>query len=79
MDSKLTLKLESSIIEEAKKYAKKHQTSVSKMVENYLLAVTQNPYDQEITPLVKSLSGVIEIPQDEDQLEYTKFLDKKYQ
>lgn len=79
MDSKLTLKLESSIIEEAKKYAKKHQTSVSKMVENYLLAVTQNPYDQEITPLVKSLSGVIEIPQDEDHLEYTKFLDKKYQ
>lgn len=79
MDSKLTLKLESSIIEEAKKYAKKHQTSVSKMVENYLLAVTQNPYDQEITPLVKSLSGIIEIPQDEDQLEYTKFLDKKYQ
>ena len=79
MDSKLTLKLESSIIAEAKKYAKKHHTSISKMVENYLLSVTQNPTKQELTPLVKSLSGVIEAPKENDKLGYTTFLDKKYQ
>ena len=35
MNTKLTLSLDQKIIEEIKSYAKKHQVSLSKMVENY--------------------------------------------
>lgn len=36
MDAKLTLKLDSTIIEQAKIYAKDKNTSVSKLIESYL-------------------------------------------
>jgi predicted HicB family RNase H-like nuclease len=36
MDTKLTLKLDGDIIEQAKIYAKKKNTSLSKLIESYL-------------------------------------------
>lgn len=80
MNSKLTLKLNSTVIARAKKYAKKHNTSLSKMIESYLDSVTkENNSGIEITPLVKSLSGVIELPADYDyRKDYTDYLDQKY-
>lgn len=36
MDTKLTLKLDNSIIEHAKRYAKDKNTSLSKLIESYL-------------------------------------------
>ncbi|MCX6337136.1 MAG: DUF6364 family protein, partial [Bacteroidetes bacterium] len=36
MDTKLTLKLEQQVIENAKIYAKMNHTSLSKLIENYL-------------------------------------------
>jgi len=36
MDTKLTLKLDKAVIARAKRFAKAHHTSVSKMVERYL-------------------------------------------
>lgn len=80
MNSKLTLKLSSIVIARAKKYAKKHNTSLSRMIESYLDAVTKEDNSGvEITPLVKSLSGVIKLPADYDyRKEYTDHLDRKY-
>ena len=80
MNSKLTLKLSSNVITRAKKYAKKHNTSLSKMIEAYLDSVTgEKSSEIEITPLVKSLSGVIELPEDYDyRKDYTDYLDQKY-
>ena len=80
MNSKLTLKLNSIVIARAKKYAKKHNTSLSRMIESYLDSVTKEENSGiEITPLVKSLSGVIELPADYDySKDYTDHLDKKY-
>jgi hypothetical protein len=70
MDSKLTLKLDKSVIEQAKVYAKKNQVSLSRLIENYLASLTQkdksNKKEIEITPLVKSLSGSIKVPDDFD-------------
>jgi hypothetical protein len=37
MNSKLTLKLNSEVIARAKSYAKKRNTSLSKMIESYLI------------------------------------------
>jgi hypothetical protein len=62
MDTKLTLKLNESVIEQAKIYAKSKNTSLSQLIETYLTLIV-NPKDgnEEITPLVKSLSGVIKL------------------
>lgn len=80
MDTKLTLKLEQSIIEKAKFYAKSHRTSLSKLIENYLLNITnENEKEENITSLVKSLSGIIDLPKDYDhKKEYSDYLINKY-
>ena len=80
MDTKLTLKLEQNIIEKAKDYAKSHRTSLSKIIENYLQKITNdNEEKDKITPLVKSLSGIIDLPKDFDlKKEYSDFLVNKY-
>lgn len=80
MDTKLTLKLEETVIEKAKDYAKNHRISLSKLIENYLLNVTNdNQNEEKITPLVKSLSGIIDLPRGYDhKKEYGDFLANKY-
>jgi hypothetical protein len=80
MDTKLTLKLEDTIIEKAKEYAKNNKTSLSKLIENYLLNITgDKENDEKITPLVKSLSGVINLPEGFDHKKgYAEFLTGKY-
>jgi len=79
MDTKLTLKLDNSIIEQAKTYAKKKNTSLSKLIESYLGLLVDPKDNQEVTPLVKSLSGVINLPKNFDyKKDYKKHLLNKY-
>ena len=80
MDTKLTIKLDNDVISRAKRYAQHRRTSLSKMIESFLDSVTKNESDDiEITPLVKSLSGVIKLPEIYDyKKERTDFLIKKY-
>ncbi len=80
MDTKLTLKLDDNIIAKAKDYAKLKKTSLSALIENYLHHLTKDKTtESSITPLVRSLSGVIDLPnKDNSKKEYTDFLTKKY-
>lgn len=80
MDTKLTLRLKPNVIERAKIFARENNISLSKMIENYLDSLTkQKPVDVEITPLVESLSGVVELPDGYDHKEeYTEYLLEKY-
>lgn len=79
METKLTLKLNKSIIEEAKKYSKDKNVSLSKMIENYLKTVTKNQSEvKEPSPLVKSLTGIITLDSDDDKKDYINYLDRKY-
>jgi len=80
MDTKLTLSVDKTIIEKAKKYAKMHNVSLSRIIESYLALLTQKQKnDIELTPLVESLSGVICLEDDFDyNKEYTDFLVDKY-
>ncbi len=79
METKLTLKLNKSIIEEAKKYAKDKNTSLSKMIETYLKTVTKSPKQEiEISTLVKSLTGIIHLDEDDYKESHIKHLEKKY-
>jgi hypothetical protein len=80
MDTKLTLKLNEDIIAKAKEYAKSRKTSLSDLIENYLQKITSDKNsNRTITPLVKSLSGVISLPKDaNDKEDYTDYLINKY-
>lgn len=66
MITKLTLTIEKSVIEKAKKYAKENERSLSDIIENYLKALTEDNSDEkfELTPLVKSLKGSFKAPDD---------------
>lgn len=80
MDKKLTLSLDEAIIENAKKYAKLNNISLSKLIESYLTTLTKRKKSStEITPLVESLSGVISLDNDFDVKDaYTDYLIEKY-
>ncbi|RAV29261.1 DUF6364 family protein [Sinomicrobium soli] len=63
MDKKLTLSLDQAVIEKAKVYARSNNISLSKLIESYLASLTKRTKRKpEITPLVESLSGVIDLP-----------------
>jgi hypothetical protein len=81
METKLTLRLNKNVIERAKQYAQLHKTSISRLVESYLDVVTkQSKPENEITPLVESLSGVMEVDINFDhKKEYTDYLIDKHQ
>ncbi|MCB9032874.1 MAG: hypothetical protein H6553_03475 [Chitinophagales bacterium] len=80
MDKKLTLSLNESVIDKAKSYAKSNNISLSKLIESYLNALTKSTNKkEEITPLIKSLSGVIELPSDFNEKEiYAEHLLEKH-
>ena len=82
METKLTLRLNDNVIERAKVYARNHKISLSKMIESYLDNITaqrEKKKENSITPLVESLSGVIDLPADFDyKKEYGDYLAKKY-
>jgi hypothetical protein len=83
MNAKLTLKLNEEVIEQAKEYAKSNQTSLSVLVENYLQKLTTGAkgkkQKRKVTPLVKSLSGIIDLPADYDhKKDYSDYLTNKY-
>jgi len=71
MDAKLTLKLDKNVIEKAKKYAKSHERSLSRLTESYLKSLIDNKSNQseadiEISPFVKSMRTWVHLPADFD-------------
>lgn len=78
MNTKLTLNLDKSIIEEAKSYAKENNVSLSKLIENYLNSLTKTSKEGiKVSPLVESLTGIISSDIDERK-SYRDYLSEKY-
>lgn len=80
MQTKLTLTIEQSIIEQAKLYAKDKGRSLSELIENYLKVVLEdNQQEVKLSPSIKKLKGSIKLPGDFDyKKELTKSLSAKY-
>lgn len=80
MNTKLTLSLDQKVIEEIKSYAKKHQVSLSKMVENYFnLVVQKTEFEATTSALVAELTGIINLPKNfNEKEEYYNFLSEKF-
>lgn len=84
--TKLTLTIsDPSIIEEAKSHAKETGRSLSAIVENLLKTLLNDKKDslpqkqEEISPIVKSLKGVVSVPENwDDKEELYKALSEKY-
>ena len=80
MNTKLILSLNKSVLDEARNYAKSNKTSLSKLIESYLSTLAKKEKQEiEITPLVQSLSGLIDLEDTTDNKEdYTGYLINKY-
>ena len=81
MDTKLTLKLDKDVINRMKIYAKKEQKSLSKIVENYFIYLSETEYTavNNYSPLVRELSGIIDLKEQVDTKdEYVDYLAEKY-
>lgn len=79
MKTKLTLNLDKGVIEQAKSYAKDNSVSLSKLIENYLNSlISKRETERKVSPLVKSLTGVIPNESIDDKKDYREFIAKKY-
>lgn len=81
MHSKLTLRIEEPLIKAAKRYSKAHGKSLSQLVADYLLLVTESDSTESKKgsepPISLSLKGILSGKKiDED--EYKKYLKKKF-
>lgn len=82
METKLTLKMDADLIEKAKRYAKEHDESLSKVVENFFRFLpdeNENESDEiEITPWVKSMMSEKQHDpnEDYDDIRYQRLKEK---
>ncbi|MEJ2425178.1 MAG: DUF6364 family protein [Candidatus Thiodiazotropha sp.] len=77
MQSKLTLRLDETLIERAKVYAKQQNKSLSQVVTDYFLMLTKEVESSESPPITQSLTGVIK-DQSIDIDDYKRHLLEKY-
>lgn len=81
MQTKLTLKMEDSVIRSAKRYARANRRSLSKIVEGYFRTVARDKSNiqESLPPIVSSLAGILKGSKSRDlKAEYADYLKKKY-
>ncbi|VAX08964.1 hypothetical protein MNBD_GAMMA26-2212 [hydrothermal vent metagenome] len=77
MQTKLTLRLEGSLIQQAKNYAKQHGKSLSQVVSDYFQILTQKEKRIKTPPITRSLIGVLESSHVEID-DYKRHLEEKF-
>ena len=79
MQTKLTLRLEDQLIEQAKSYAAQAGKSVSQIVADYfkLLTVEKTKRTPPATPITQSLRGLLR-GSNIDEQSYKKYLEEKH-
>ncbi len=78
MQTKLTLRLDDSLIQQAKAYSRATGKSLSRIVADYFALLAVTPADElpEITPTVRKLRGALK-GADADRSDYREYLEKK--
>lgn len=79
MSAKITLYSENHLIEKVKKYAKEHNTSVSKMVTNFfeLIVKQEDETSKSEAQNTSKLYGLLKGKQI-DETDYQHYIEKKY-
>jgi hypothetical protein len=79
MQTKLTLRLDETLIKKAKKHARDNGKSLSQVVSEYFSLMDQEKSGgkEDIPPLTKSLIGILRGSK-VDETDYLKHLEEKY-
>lgn len=78
MNTKLTLNIDDSVVERAKRYAQRRQRSLSKVIQQYLEYVTRNDVEpEEVTVEVARLADSLRVTETDDELKL-RYLKEKY-
>ncbi len=80
MNAKLTLTLDRQVVEDTRRYARQHGTSLSRLVEGYFSKLTQGfSEDSKLSGTVAELAGLVKGAEvDDARDDYTAYLAKKY-
>jgi len=84
MNTKLTLSLKKTVIENAKIYAKGTGRSLSEMVENYFKSLMSNSNnnknnEDEFESSIKKITGIVSLPPNFDEKKAVQeYLEEKY-
>ncbi len=77
MQTKLTLRLENALMQQAKSYAEQHDKPLSQVMEDYFQILAQQTKKPAIYPITKSLIEILD-SSDIDEKDYKKHLEEKY-
>ena len=73
---KLTLRVDTELVNSAKEYATLHGTSLSQLVADYFASLTKQPaQEQPLPPLTQSLKGLLTNSQELNEESYKKHLE----
>lgn len=75
-DTKMTVRVPKDLLENAKQYARKHNTTLTRLVSNYLENISYQEDDLAEAPIVQHLIGVLS-PELSDR-DYQSYLEEKY-
>jgi len=79
MNTKLTLRLDDSLIESAKRYSARHGKSLSQVVADYFSVIKNEKMNEgdNLTPAVRSLKGLLE-NKGVDEADYHRHIEEKH-
>jgi hypothetical protein len=73
---KLTIRVDAGLIEQAKTYAQTHNTSISRLIEDYFQELDRQEHIKSSTPILDELTGILPEPANVD--DYYDYLTEKY-
>jgi hypothetical protein len=76
MDTKLTVRVPRKLLENAKRYASAHNTTLTKLVSAYLERIPTEAESLDNAPVVRGLTGILSTDVSVD--DYKKHLEEKY-
>jgi hypothetical protein len=76
METKLTVRVPRRLLENAKRYARENNTTLTELISAYLKQIPSEPGDLEQAPLVRRLTG--SLSRDVKLGDYKKHLEEKY-
>ncbi|MDI7277654.1 MAG: DUF6364 family protein [Anaerolineae bacterium] len=75
-ETKLTVRVPRQVLEDAKRYAREHDTTVTRLISQYLQRVSTAGHPLADAPIVRRLSGTL--PRHVTIDDYRKHLEEKY-
>jgi hypothetical protein len=76
MDKKLTVRVPRQLLENAKRYASAHGTTLTELISAYLRRIPVEPEGLDNAPVVRRLTGLLSL--DVSAADYKRHLEDKY-